>query len=174
MAELDKGAIPAPLGLRKLPRRVAVGRSLASPLVLPSAADQQFMDMLQAYRHSGGLLRAPDVAARCRPHSGTDVHTLAAWVRHRQVVSFEWLSRTWLPVFQFQRADMRRQAGLAEVLSELVGLYDDWQLANWFARPHQRLADGTPADRLSHAPTEVLVAARAEQWMPTVWRLVRY
>lgn len=174
MAELDKLTTQAPMRYRKVPRLVSVGRPLAPPLALPTASDQQFMTMLKAYRHSGGLWRAPDVAARCQPHSGTDVHTLAGWVRHRQVVSFEWLSRIWLPVFQFQRADMGRQLGLAEVLSELADVYDNWQVANWFALPNHWLANTTPADRLSSASAEVLTAARAEQLMPTVQRLARY
>ncbi|MBT3067489.1 hypothetical protein [Rhodoferax sp. U11-2br] len=168
MAELDKVATQAQMGYRKVPRLVSVGTPLAPPLTLPTASDQQFMDMLKAYRHSGGLLRAPDVAARCRPHSGTDVHTLAGWVLHRQVLSFEWLSRIWLPVFQFQRADMSRQSGLAEVLAELVGLYDDWQVASWFARPNRWLQDALPADQMATAAADVIAAARAERFLPTV------
>ncbi|WP_180127664.1 hypothetical protein [Rhodoferax sp. BLA1] len=174
MTELNKVATQAPLAQHRLPRLVSGSMPVAPALDLPTASDQQFMTMLKAYRHSGGLLRAPDVAARCRPHSGTDVRTLAHWIAQRQVVSFEWLSRIWLPVFQFQRADMSRQQGLAEVLSELVGVYDNWQLANWFALPNHWLADTTPADRLADAPAEVLTAARAEQFLPTAQRLARY
>ena len=174
MTELNKVAIHAPLAQHRLPRLVSGSMPVAPALDLPTASDQQFMTMLKAYRHSGGLWRAPDVAARCKPHSGTDVDTLAGWVRHRQVVSFEWLSRIWLPVFHFQRADMGRQLGLAEVLSELTDVYDNWQVANWFALPNHWLANTTPADRLSSAPAEVLTAARAEQLMPTVQRLARY
>jgi len=174
MTELDKVATQAPMGLRKRFRLVSDGAPVATHSSLPNACDQQFMSMLKAYRHSGGLWRASDVATRCKPHSGTDVHTLAGWVLDRQVVSFEWLSRIWLPVFQFQRADMGRQQGLAEVLSVLAGVYDNWQVANWFALPNHWLADSTPADRLSRAPDEVLTAARAEQSMPTVQALACY
>jgi len=131
-------------------------------------ADQQFMDMLKAYRPSGGLLRAPNVAARCKPRSGTDVATLAAWMVHRQVVCVEWLSRIWLPVFQFHRADMSRLSGLDEVVSELVEVYDDWQLARWFSLPNQWLGHALPADRLASAAAEVLSAARAEHFEPSI------
>ena len=131
-------------------------------------ADQQFLDMLKAYRASGGLQRAPNMAARCKAHGGTDVPTLALWILERQVVSFEWLARIWLPVFQFHRADMARRSGLDEVLSELAQVYDNWQIACWFAQPNQWLADALPADRLASAAADVLTAARAERFTPTI------
>lgn len=184
--------------LRNVPAHAALGRDLASrslasagdcavvPTPLGSAeqqacpdaksapVDQQFLDMLKAYRPSGGLLRAPDVAARCSPRGGTDVPTLADWIVHRQVICFEWLSCIWLPVFQFQSADMCRQSGLEEVLSELAEGYDNWQIANWFSLPNQWLVDALPADRLATAAEDVLTAARAERFAPTVQRLARY
>lgn len=161
----DCAVPPVPLGL-------------ASQQVRPdsdgSHADQQFLDMLKAYRPSGGLLRSPNAAARCKPRGGTDVPTLAGWIVRRQVVSFEWLSRIWLPVFQFQRSDMRRHSGLDEVLSELVEVYDNWQIASWFALPNPWLEDALPADRLATAAADVLAAARAERLLPTVQPLVCY
>jgi len=54
------------------------------------------------------LQRAPNLAARRLAHGGTDVPTLALWILSRQVISFEWLARIWLPAFQFQRTDMAR------------------------------------------------------------------
>lgn len=129
---------------------------------------QQFMGLLKAYRPSGGLLRAQDAAARCKPRGGTDVPTLAGWMVHRQVISFEWLSRIWLPVFQFKRADMSRLSGLDEVLSELVQVYDNWQIARWFSLPSPLLAGARPADRLAAAAADVLKAARAERLGPTI------
>ena len=129
---------------------------------------QQFMGLLKAYRRSGGLLRAQDAAARCKPRGGTDVPTLAGWMVHRQVICFEWLSRIWLPVFQFNRADMSRQSGLDEVLSELVEVYDNLQIARWFSQPNARLADVRPADLLAADATDVIMAARFERITPTV------
>jgi len=125
----------------------------------------QFMRMLKAYRHSGGLFRANEAAARCKPHGGTDAYTLAGWILQRKVVSFEWLSRIWLPVFQFNRHDMSRQNGLDAVMSELTAVCDDWEIANWMSTPNAWLADATPADRLASAATEVLDAARADRFV---------
>lgn len=139
------------------------GSPLAQPDTGGLAVSEEFLRMLKVYRHSGGLLRAQEAAARCKPRSGTDAHTLAGWIRQRQVVSFEWLSRVWLPVFQFNRHNMSRQNGLEAVLSELTGVYDDWALAGWMSKPNTWLAGATPADRLASAPGEVLQAARAER-----------
>ena len=135
---------------------------------------QHFMGLIKAYRRSGGLLRAQDAAARCKPRGGTDVPTLAGWMVHRQVVCIEWLSRIWLPVFQFNRADMSRQSGLDEVMSELVEVYDNWQMARWFSQPNPRLGHARPADRLALAAADVLRAARAERFGPTVAQVACY
>ena len=130
----------------------------------PDGVSQQFMGLLKAYRHSGGLLRAQEAAARCKPHCGTPVHTLAGWICQRKVVSFEWLSRIWLPVFQFNRADMSRQSGLDTVLAELVTIFDDWEMAQWFATPNLWLDNKAPADLLATAAPDVFQAARAERF----------
>lgn len=140
----------------------------ASPLAQPDTGgpqvSEEFLRMLKVYRHSGGLLRAPEAAARCKPRSGADATMLALWIRQRKVVSFEWLSRVWLPVFQFNRHDMSRQRGLDAVLSELTGVHDDWALAGWMSQPNAWLAGATPADTLASAPCEVLQAARAQRF----------
>jgi hypothetical protein len=126
---------------------------------------EEFMTLLKAYRPSGGLLRAQEAAARCKPHSGTDVQTLAGWIVRRKVVSFEWLHRIWLPLFQFNRLDMTRQTGLDAILSELTAVYDDWEIANWFARPNVWLAGCLPSATLTDDAPEVLEAARAERYL---------
>ncbi len=140
----------------------------AEPDSVSPQVSQQFLGLLKAYRPSGGLLRAQEAAARCKPYSGTPVHTLAGWISDRKVVSFEWLSRIWLPVFQFNRTDMSRQSGLDEVLSELVHVYDHWQIARWFAQPNAWLGKARPSDRLAIAAVDVLTAARDERFKPTI------
>jgi hypothetical protein len=128
-------------------------------------SNQQFIGMLNAYRPSGGLARAPEVAAICKSRGETAVSVLADWIVKRKAVSFEWQSRIWLPLFQFNHVDMTLQPGLGDTLSELVEVYDDWEIANWFALPNPWLADCTPADTLVAAAPEVLNAARAERFV---------
>jgi hypothetical protein len=128
-------------------------------------SDQQFIAMLNAYRPSGGLARAQEVASRCKPHGWTAVSSLADWIIKRKVVCVEWQAKIWLPWFQFNPAAMTLQQGFGDVMSELVAVYDDWEVANWFAKPNPWLADCTPADSLANAAPEVLGAARAERFL---------
>jgi hypothetical protein len=79
------------------------------------------------------------------------------------VISFEWQSKIWLPLFQFNLVDMTLVPGLEDTLAELVVVYDNWQIANWFSLPNLWLADRTPADALAAAASEVLHAARSER-----------
>ena len=126
--------------------------------------DQQFVVMLNAYRSSGGLARAHEVAARFRPHGWTAVNHLADWIIKRKVISLEWANKIWLPLFQFSPDTMARLPGLSEVLAELVTAYDDWDIAHWFSQPNPWLADCLPADRLATGAPEVLDAARAARF----------
>jgi hypothetical protein len=135
------------------------------PDTISAQVNVQFMDMLNAYRPSGGLLGAQEATTRCKCGSGTDVDALAGWIIGRKLVSFEWSSRIWLPLFQFNLHDMSRLSGLEEVLSELVSVYDDWEIANWFARPNAWLVDCLPSETLATNAPQVLQAARAERYM---------
>lgn len=140
------------------------GQSYASRQAEEHRQNHQFVAMLNAFRRSGGLARAPEVAARFRKNGVDDISPLAGWLVKRQVISFEWQSKLWMPLFQFNPAGMTLRAGLSAVLSELVTVYDDWDLAAWFAQPNAWLADCTPADTLMVAPPQVLHAAQAERF----------
>ena len=128
-------------------------------------ADHQFVAMLDAYRDSGGLVRTHEVLALSRRCAGPDAATLAGCVAQREVISFEWQTLTWLPLFQFRRADMRPQPGLVQVLAELTPVCDPWELANWFIQPNPWLADCTPVDTLLADLPALLNAARAERFV---------
>ncbi len=125
--------------------------------------NNQFVTLLNAFRRSGGLARAEEVAARFKRQGISDMSPLAGWIVKRQVISVEWQSKIWLPLFQFNPQGMSLRTGLGSVLSELVTLYDDWDLAAWFAQPNPWLSDALPADALAIVPAQVLNAARAER-----------
>ena len=130
-----------------------------------SCTDGQFVAMLNAYRGSGGLAREENLLALSSRRFGLDADTLANWIAERQVIGFEWQSRTWLPIFQFNLFDMTLPPALGQVLAELIPVYDPWELANWFAQPNPWLADRVPADALEHDPSAVLQAARADRFI---------
>ena len=133
--------------------------------VSQACTDDQFVAMLNAYRGSGGLARDGELVALSRHRSGPDADTLAKWIAEREVIGFEWQSRTWLPVFQFNLFDMTRPPALEQVLAELNPVYDSWELANWFAQPNPWLADRVPAETLELDPFSVLQAARASRFI---------
>lgn len=137
----------------------------ASRLAQDVQRNNQFVDMLNAFRASGGLARVPEVAARFQLHGPSDVSPLAGWLEKRQAICFEWQSRQWMPLFQFNPVGLTLRAGLSAVLAELVGVYDDWELASWFAKANPWLEDCAPADMLAVAAPRVLNAARAERFI---------
>lgn len=81
------------------------------------------------------------------------------------MISLEWQSQTWLPLFQFTRPHMRPQVDLTRVLAELTPVCDPWELAAWFVQPSPWLANRTPLDALAGDLPAVLDAARAERFV---------
>lgn len=144
---------------------IPVANNAASRLAQDVHRNNQFVDLLNAFRRSGGLARAPEVAGRFQCRGGLEVSPLSGWINKREVICIEWQSRQWLPLFQFNPVGLTLRAGLSTVLAELVGIYDDWQLATWFAQSNPWLADCTPADTLAVAAPQVLNAARAERFV---------
>ena len=128
-------------------------------------ADQQFIAMLDACRGCGGLARTHEVIALSRRCGGPDAETLARWNAERKLISFEWQSQCWFPLFQFNRSDMTPQSELGQVIAELSAVYDACEIANWFVQPNPWLADRTPADTLPLDHAAVLNAARADRFI---------
>jgi hypothetical protein len=141
------------------------GQSAANLQAQEYRKNSQFVGMLNAFRRSGGLARAQEVAARFSGQSASDMSPLAGWITKRQVISLEWQSRIWLPLFQFNPTGTTLRPGLSAVLAELVLVYDDWDVASWFAKPNSWLASATPADSMVVATPQVLLAARAERFV---------
>ena len=127
----------------------------------PFRADHQFIAMLDSFRRSGGLLQACEVVAMFLARGESDITALAQWILQRRVISVEWQSRIWLPLFQFNRLSMAPQPGLSQVLAQLIPDHDGWALANWFAQPNAWLGNRTPAVMLGLDPAAVLNASRA-------------
>lgn len=128
--------------------------------------DSQFMEMLDAYRHSGGLARAQEVFALFKARSAQEPVVLARWIVKRNVISFDWQSKVWIPLFQFNRADMTIQTGVVEVLMALNPIFEAWELAYWFAQPNRWLAHGSmPADLICSDAHAVLRAACSDRFI---------
>ncbi len=130
-----------------------------------SACDDAFVEMLGAYRGSGGLARADEVVALLERGGQAGIATLARWIVERRVIHFEWLQQTWLPWFQFKRADHQPAPVLQAVFAELGGVYDGWDMALWFARPNSALSGGAPLQLTDIDADGVLQAARADRYI---------
>ncbi len=123
----------------------------------------RFVSLLNAFRSSGGLARANEVASQFQRYGDQPISVLGGWLIKRHAIAFEWHSKLWMPLFQFNPSDMTLRAGLAEILAEFVVVFNDWDLASWFTKPNPWLADRLPADALALAAPQVLWAARAER-----------
>ena len=121
--------------------------------------------MAQAYRSSGGMVAADELARLLRGRVEQPLSTVARWIVAREVVSFEWRSQTLLPLFQFDLHAARLRAPVAVVVRELAVVFDDWDLARWFSEPNAWLGDGVPAKLVDAHAGAVLAAARADRFI---------
>jgi hypothetical protein len=126
--------------------------------------DYQFVALLEAYRYCSGLARANEVLVMLKSRDGANAQNLASWIVNRKLICFEWRSKLWLPLFQFDQLDMTPLPGLEQALTALSANFDCWEIADWFARPNAWLASETPADKLLTDPPAVLRAACAERF----------
>ena len=129
------------------------------------ACDDAFVEMLGAYRGGGGLAQADEVVALLERGGLAGIATLARWIVERRVIHFEWLQQTWLPWFQFKRADHQPAPVLQAVFAELGSVYDGWEMALWFARPNSALSGGAPLQLIDVDADSVLHAARADRYI---------
>lgn len=146
--------------------RQPIGGSQASEqLTNEVQVDRQFMALLDAYRNTGGLARAQEVFTMYRARHGADVATLARWIVRREVISFDWQSKVWIPLFQFERTTMTLQPGLNCILTVLNPIFHAEEMATWFAQPSRWLLDQAPADMLGTDADAVLKAACTDRFI---------
>ncbi len=119
----------------------------------------------EAFARIGGLLTGDDLALVLRSSLDQPVSRLAQWIAHRQVVNFVWHAEFLLPRFQFEPESMRPRSRLSDVIAELADVYDDWDIAAWFARPNTWLNDKAPASVFALDPCSVVGAARADRFV---------
>ncbi|MBC7918085.1 MAG: hypothetical protein H7Y28_09790 [Rhodoferax sp.] len=136
-------------------------RSRTPREVLPQA-DVQFLALVNAYQATGGLAWIGDLESMFMLRSTGSAESFSDAVADRQVVHFEWQNQVWLPLFQFDLVRMQTHSALAPVLDTLNGLYNDWDIAEWFSRVNPWLKGRSPAQTLVAEPAAVLDAASAE------------
>jgi hypothetical protein len=139
---------------------------IPSPPSWPSPGTQSRMaTMVQFYERAGGLLRSEEVLFLLRRRSSQALSMLARWIVDQRAVTFEWQADRLVPMFQFDLADMSIRPEAAAVLAELAGVFDDGELASWFAEPNAWLKGRNPVDALEADAQAVLSAARADRFV---------
>ena len=124
-----------------------------------------FTAMLLAYRASGGTARADDLARLLQDRPDGAYVSLARLMATRKVFSFEWRNTYWVPMFQFDLADLSQRPGAQQVLVELNSEFDDWHAALWFTQPNVWLQGVKPVDLKNTDLQAVLEAARADRFV---------
>ena len=130
-------------------------------------SDGDFVAMLNAYREFGGLARAQEVVSMMMADGAPGITTCAQWIVGGNLLSFEWQSQIWIPLFQFDRTDMSLQAGIGEILKDLSATMEPWEQAAWFSQPNLWLAERCPAELLRADRIGVVNAASATRFLAT-------
>lgn len=137
----------------------------AAPTWDRTLEEREFALMTQAFGRHGGLYGGDQVAGLVRGSSGQPIATLARWIVSREVISIVRDTAILLPMFQFHRQRMQVRTEVRDTLQLLRDVFDDWELAVWFARPNAWLDDAPPVDVMPYAADEVVRAAQADRFV---------
>jgi hypothetical protein len=133
----------------------------------PHPGADDFKRLQVAYLDSGGLMRLDDVA-RLVAYRGTGtLHSLNAQVAAHQMMAFRFIGRQWFPLFQLDFTTFTPRPELQPVLSELVGIMDDWAMAAWFVEANQFLEGRRLVDLIAHHQPAVVSAALGDRLIAT-------
>ena len=145
------------------PRAMPARRGI--PVLLQAAESLEYREMEQAFRRTGGIVSADEAVAWLSRHTDQPISRLARWIVDHDVLSFQWRSRTVLPVFQFELSAMTPRPEVSAVIHELTPTLDDWETCLWFARPNASLGDAPPLEVIAHDAHAVYEAARGERYL---------
>src|SRR3954453_7516151 len=130
-----------------------------------SEQDNQYCEMVNAFRATGGIACCEEITAVLCTRTDQPVPMLARWIVAHEILSFEWQSRTALPLFQFDIATMTPRKVVSQVIRELLPVLSDWEASLWFARPNAWLHDAAPVDAIAANPRAVFEAARTNRFL---------
>ena len=170
-SEPQARAIPAIFGtwmdsvpVHRDPRLLERGRT-AHPEAFRRLEDRQFLDMSSAFGTQGGWVSGDEMSRRMRRRWDQPISVLANWVMRREIVNIVRPSGILIPVFQFNSEDLRVRPVVRAALAELAGVFDDWEIAVWFAQPNAWLHEQRPLDLAARDDATVAEAARADRFI---------
>jgi hypothetical protein len=132
---------------------------LCADLEVPSG--RGFIAMLEAFRATGGTASGEVASRLLESHQVANTDSLVDLIFTNQVFGFEWRSKLWIPMFQFDLEDLSLKLGAQQVRAALPSLWYDWVLASWFAMPNTYLDGYRPVDLLESDFDAVLGVARS-------------
>jgi hypothetical protein len=115
-----------------------------------------------AYRASGGVARGDDLARLLDDRPPPDPTRFDGLVGDGAVFGFDWRGALWVPMFQFELADLSVRPQPLQVRAELALRFDAWQIAVWFARRNPGLGSLRPVDLVNDHLARVLTVARID------------
>jgi hypothetical protein len=139
-------------------------RPLGCQPIQSQPTDAEFIGRLPSFRSTGGLATSYEIEARMKHASMSRLPPLGRRIASRELVSFIWSGRHWLPCFQFAK-NLQLTDASAAVLGELRDVLDGWELAQWFCESHPTLGGRTPITVLETDAQGALEAARLTRFV---------
>jgi hypothetical protein len=127
--------------------------------------DRQFLEMDCAFGAQGGWISGDEMSRRLRRHWSQPISVLANWLTKREIVNVGWHSAILIPIFQFGARDLQIRPVVRAVLAELGSVFDDWEIAVWFAQPNAWLNQQRPLELAASDDATVIDAARADRFI---------
>jgi hypothetical protein len=168
-ARVNPAARSAWMGTGLVPLEVRALRPPRGQISAPDAfrrlEDRQFLDMNRTFAAHGGWVSGDEMARRMRRHWDQPISVLARWIVKRQIVNIVSHAQILIPVFQFSADDLQIRLVVRAALAELKGVFDDWEIAAWFAQPNVWLGEQRPLDLVAGNHVAVIEAARADRFI---------
>ena len=121
--------------------------------------------MIGIYSASGGTTTADNLALLLEKRNKGNFVSLVQHIAMRNIISYEWRSHCWIPLFQFDIRNMDIRQEVCRVTQELSPMFDNGMLAMWFTEPNTWLKGRRPVDWIDSHFSDVLYAARAHRFM---------
>lgn len=128
-------------------------------------ACRQFASMKTSFHLHGGMATGDELALELSSRVDQPTSRLAVWIFGRRVLSVRWQGETFVPMFQFDRADLSIRKVVSDVIDELRTPFDSWELALWFTEPNLWLGGAMPVELVVKDERAVLGAARADRFI---------
>jgi hypothetical protein len=125
--------------------------------------------LISAYRSLGGVMSGDDLASLMRSSMDQPVSFLARAIVERRIVFFPVGATINVPCFQFEPEAWKTLPAVKVALTELLDVFDDLAIAEWFVRPNCWIQYRVPCLLVRHDVVAVRDAARADRYVATGW-----